>query len=382
MCQRVNPDTAEVINFVNIVNDMRVLINKTQNEKDIYDYVNNRLNTADFINGNIAGNSVVDTTIYRIISKYVFSYPVQTSIKVPLGYQVGYNVYNSSTFDQLSWSGWTTGPDTLQVPANTSIRLLIKKVTEDTSQRLDVNSVIPLFNCHPTTTDNVFNNLAETLRSYGATKFVIAGSSTVHRSVDNNYTMIITFSNNIGFVFLPTNVANESFKRVTMTHTTFTLDNNKLLVYNISSNDVEVITQSAFISNIDNYILICWNHYGEIRGQLLDEYLSSIRNVSFETNTVEISCRQGEIDGYPENTLQAFKRAKEFGYNHIRLSFGWTSDGVAICSHFDQVSSSTLRNLDGTEIVDDTILLSNLTYNYIEKKITMLESIEDLSSLE
>ena len=30
-------------------------------------------------------------------------------------------------------------------------------------------------------------------------------------------------------------------------------------------------------------------------------------------------------------------------------------------------SSSTLRNLDGSEIVDDTILLSNLTYEYIEE---------------
>jgi glycerophosphoryl diester phosphodiesterase len=80
---------------------------------------------------------------------------------------------------------------------------------------------------------------------------------------------------------------------------------------------------------------------------------------------MEICCRQGQVDGYPENTLQGGKRAKEFGYNRLRVSVVWTSDGVPICAHLDKVAGSTLRTKDGEQVTDESLYLSNMTYEDI-----------------
>lgn len=70
----------------------------------------------------------------------------------------------------------------------------------------------------------------------------------------------------------------------------------------------------------------------------------------------------------PENTLPAFKLAKEKGFSYVECDVVWTSDNEPVIMH-DTTINRTARNMDGTALVDtlaikDITLDNALTYDF------------------
>ena len=59
--------------------------------------------------------------------------------------------------------------------------------------------------------------------------------------------------------------------------------------------------------------------------------------------------RQCQHDGYPENSIIGAINAKNRGYDHVRVSVRFTSDGVPVLVH-DATINAAARNTDGTTI--------------------------------
>lgn len=64
--------------------------------------------------------------------------------------------------------------------------------------------------------------------------------------------------------------------------------------------------------------------------------------------------------GYPENTMPAFRRAVEDGFEHLETDPVFTKDGVIVLMH-DYTINRTCRNRDGSPI-GEKVCLSDLTY--------------------
>lgn len=63
---------------------------------------------------------------------------------------------------------------------------------------------------------------------------------------------------------------------------------------------------------------------------------------------------------YPENTIPAFVKSKQMGYDAIEADLEWTSDGVPVILH-DGTINRTGRNADGSAI-DGTVSIGSITY--------------------
>lgn len=62
----------------------------------------------------------------------------------------------------------------------------------------------------------------------------------------------------------------------------------------------------------------------------------------------------------PENTLPAYKLAKENGFNYAECDVAFTSDGVAVLLHNASINA-TARNADGSEL-SETVNIADITY--------------------
>ena len=363
LIQREIQDTSEVLSVSDTINQFMLFSEKTFNDMYYKNLLCNSIPEIAFINGDMSNGRYTPNRDYRIVSKFIWQYPISVTIKIPSNYFLGLHYFNDdNTFD--SWSGWKSGEITIE--ANQKFKIIIRKDSEDTSKTLDIETVIPLFYVYNEKSSILYNNSSseETsiLKAYGSMRIVPVLNEKIYFLNNNDYSITVKLPSNL-FIFSQS--GNDTFERIVQETTTIIVNNNYLLVLNLTTKQIESIQQSAFNSNRTNYILLLWNHYGNIKGQFREEYIDSLLYINNNNETFEITCRQGQVDNYPENTLQGFSRSKDFGYNHVRVSFGWTSDGIAICSHFEEVYQSTLRNLDGSQITDQSIKLSDLTYQYI-----------------
>ena len=156
------------------------------------------------------------------------------------------------------------------------------------------------------------------------------------------------------FLFEP--IGSQPFSRIVPSDRTFTLGNLESLVINRTTKDLEVISQATAMADMGNYICLIWNHYGYPKGQWSKYFeMNSIVDALPQVTTNFMS-RQGEFSGLHENTIDGIKYAKSHGYDMIRVSVCFTSDGYGVLSHFDELSRlSGVTKLDGTEITTETI---------------------------
>ena len=90
----------------------------------------------------------------------------------------------------------------------------------------------------------------------------------------------------------------------------------------------------------------------------INEDMGSLKNNLLATN-IEFISRQGQINNYPENSLNGIKFACENGYNNIRVSVNLTADKVPVLFH-DVSINRLARNPDGSNI-SEIINLRDLT---------------------
>lgn len=342
----------------------------------------NKFDTSLFENGNLDNDGNNSSGNYRIRSKSILYCNEDLYVLFPSGYLIGWHTFNANG-THLTWTGWsnTNFPTNfweIKIPKNTYFKLLIRKINEDTSETLDYTTII--------NNSLIFtNNTLEQKLINDIENIKISSDNFINGEISNGSVQLVNKNYRIcsHFIFLlPFDISIKvpsgymcgyhkyNFNNLTWIEwsgwkTGEVNKDNGTDILNIPSNTPfrliirKINENTSETLNVENVIPLFKFYPSELLNYINYNYISK------EQYTVEITSRQGEVNNYPENTLQGLKRAKDFGYNHVRVSFGWTSDGIAICSHDNQVSTSTLRNLDGSQITDTSLKLENLTYQYI-----------------
>ena len=133
----------------------------------------------------------------------------------------------------------------------------------------------------------------------------------------------------------------------------FQISNDEVLLWNLKSNiiNVQKVSQTRDKKNV----VLLYNLYGNVQGGLFKTYYDNqeITNKLNNSSTpnIEFISRQGEIGGYPENSLIGIKFACKNGYNNVRVSVNLTSDNIPVLFH-DITINRLARNKDGTEIIN------------------------------
>ena len=84
------------------------------------------------------------------------------------------------------------------------------------------------------------------------------------------------------------------------------------------------------------------------------------RIVTNLSKKINVTCHRGYNRLAPENSIAAFRLAKEYGYNTVETDIRFTKDGVPVILH-DSTINRVARNLDGTEITEP-IKIADITY--------------------
>jgi hypothetical protein len=83
-------------------------------------------------------------------------------------------------------------------------------------------------------------------------------------------------------------------------------------------------------------------------------------------NIYEFSAHRGSVDiGIPENTIIAYKFAKEHNFDSIETDVRMTSDHIPVISHDDTINR-VARNSDGTTI-SENVYVANSTYDELSQ---------------
>lgn len=132
-------------------------------------------------------------------------------------------------------------------------------------------------------------------------------------------------------------------------------------------------TYTITVNNANaEYVRISYRTFGDITAIISSADVSgivqeSIHNINqlndaqrtfVNTNIADISHRGAK--NCPENTITAFKAARNLGYLYAETDTRTTSDGVVVLLH-DATINRTARNADGTDI-SETINISDITY--------------------
>lgn len=216
---------------------------------------------------------------------------------------------------------------------------------------------------------SVYNSNNEMLQWWFYEKTAVMSDSGNVVITPSGTSMIITLDPNDSELFVFEPIGSQPFRRLIPTTRTFTLSNLDSLVINRDTWDLEVANQASVMANMAKYTLLVWNHYGYPKGQWSKYYeLETVGNVLPQSSTIFMS-RQGEFSGIHENTLTGIKYAKTHGYNYIRVSVCFTSDGVGILAHYNELSRITgVAKIDGTEIGTETI--SSMTASQLDSNYT------------
>lgn len=100
-----------------------------------------------------------------------------------------------------------------------------------------------------------------------------------------------------------------------------------------------------------------YTHYNLM--DCIDTELLKLRHIPINQNISVINHRGYNVE-YPENTLLAFRKSRERGFNAVETDVRFTSDGVAVCLHDGTIN----RTSNGTGAIADMTYETALTYDF------------------
>lgn len=159
----------------------------------------------------------------------------------------------------------------------------------------------------------------------------------------------------VGKLQSPTSAGNAQFNEQ------YILSHGQSLIWKIATN--ELVVQGINTLRTQTDIVLAYNHAGYLSAGEFERYRigkndnANLDNFSY--SNYDFLLRQGQINGYPENSIAGLLEGKSKGYNHARMSVKFTSDGHAILSHDDYLNYK-IKNIDGTD-TDSSIAISSLT---------------------
>lgn len=146
----------------------------------------------------------------------------------------------------------------------------------------------------------------------------------------------------------------------------YVLAHGQSLIWKIATN--ELVVQHINDARTQTDIVLAYNHAGYLSAGEFERYkVSEIETVNvdnFKYSNYDFALRQGQLGGYPENSIAGLLHGKSKGYNHARMSVKFTSDGHAILSHDDYLNYK-IKNIDGTD-VDTSVAISSLTLEELQ----------------
>lgn len=146
--------------------------------------------------------------------------------------------------------------------------------------------------------------------------------------------------------------------------TTYTIPHANGLYWDTETDTLQIAGVTSVIPS--SYILMAANINGYIAaGEFYKYKVNSVEKSIYSIESVKNSpytfiCRQGQIEGRPENSLEGVLYAKENGYDDIRVSVKFTADGIPVLFH-DTELGYNVKNPDGTAVASG-ISFSSLTY--------------------
>ena len=153
---------------------------------------------------------------------------------------------------------------------------------------------------------------------------------------------------------------------VTQYQSQYVLTHGQALIWKIATN--ELVVQHINDARTQTDVVLAYNHSGYLSAGEFERYRTrEIDNVNldnFRYSNYDFVIRQGQLGGYPENSIAGLLYSKANGYNHARMSVKFTSDGHAILSHDDYLNYK-IKNIDGTD-TDTSVAISSLTLEELE----------------
>ena len=119
-------------NLADDVSDVKTAIHGITDGKETF----SRYGT--FVNGNLAAGVVYTNVKYRVTTNTIMTFTRALEITIAEGFRFLWNVFVNGSYS--SNSDWQTG--TVIIPANTSIKVLIARVTEDETETADINTFL------------------------------------------------------------------------------------------------------------------------------------------------------------------------------------------------------------------------------------------------
>lgn len=146
--------------------------------------------------------------------------------------------------------------------------------------------------------------------------------------------------------------------------TTYTVPNANGLYWDTDTDSLQIagitsaMPSSYFLmaTNINGYIAA--GEFYKYKVNSVEKSISIVENVKNSPYT--FICRQGQIGGRPENSLEGALYAKENGYDDIRVSVKFTADNIPALFH-DAELGYNVKNTDATAVASG-ISFSSLTY--------------------
>lgn len=131
--------------------------------------------------------------------------------------------------------------------------------------------------------------------------------------------------------------------------------------YTLSANQQFRMTIARYVEDRSEVVSISDLIYGITYLSYFQTIQDKLTLQTFEKNlNIDVATHRGYTLNMPENTMTAFKKARQKGYSRIETDVRFTSDNVAVLLH-DSTINRTGRNEDGTTI-SSTIDISSITY--------------------
>ncbi|MBR8674087.1 BppU family phage baseplate upper protein [Lactococcus lactis subsp. lactis] len=145
--------------------------------------------------------------------------------------------------------------------------------------------------------------------------------------------------------------------------TTYTVPHANGLYWDTSTDTLQIAQLTSAIPS--SYVLMAANINGYIAaGEFYKYKVNSVEKEIYSIESVKNSpytfiSRQGQLDDYPENSIEGVINAKSKGYDNVRVSLRFTSDNVPVLIH-DASINQIARNSDGS-VINTTINISDIT---------------------
>lgn len=314
---------------------------------------------------------------YRVSETEIISYDKKVTLLVASGFRIDVHVFVNGTFSY--GSGWKT--DSYTIPANTSFKLTIAKVTEDKSVVANVtefmsavtiksiigdhteilNSIseIDLTNLSPKAeaVTTVNGNLNESTGYFGTVESGKTYTFSAYNNSDKSYGVTIRI-NNDGWkkqgTFNPAPNSRFSYTFTANANGDISLSAAYSSVYDPLFSEIQLqegTNATEYIPYHDPTAL------DKVARNSIGNALDTVKEILLKSGVESIAHQGGNIYGYPQNTIPNFIECAKNGWRNVEFDVRWTSDNVPVISHDDS------RTIYGTST---TISIANATYSDLQ----------------